>query len=310
MSKEGINTLRRVAISGAGGFVGRALVPALETQSIDVLSLVRRSPSGPDELQWDTQQGVHDLEALSAANIDAVIHLAGENVASGPWTKARKQRIYSSRVEGTRALVKSLQALDKPPHTFLCASGISIYPDDPEACYDESGPQGESFLAEVCRDWEAAAAEAAHWGARVVCLRIGPVLGAQGGMLERMLPMFRLGLGAVVGRGDNIVSWISHDDLTRVCLHCLQTTSLMGPVNAVAPHPVTQAELAQRLAHHLKRPAWLKMPALPMRWVLRDAVDEMLLASQRVRPQALLDSGFVFQQAQLDDALQHVLAQS
>ncbi len=292
-------------VTGASGLVGSALCPFLTTGGHTVTRLVRRPSAGEDELFWDPASD--RLDDLPRAPLDVVVHLAGANIAAGRWTPARKAEITASRVEATRNLSTALARLDRKPRVLVCASAIGFYGDRGSEALDEDAPAGRGFLAEVCQAWEKATAPAAAAGIRVVNLRIGVVLTPGGGALAQMLPLFRLGLGGRIGGGQQYVSWIALDDLLAVILHCGATETLRGPVNAVAPAAVTNAELVRVLARILGRPALLPAPAIGLRLFLGEMAEELLLSSTRVWPRRLLETGFQFQYGELKSALRHLL---
>ena len=294
-----------VAISGAAGLIGEALATLLTERGQRVLKLVRRPIAAENEAQWDVARGL--VEPTQFHGVDAVVHLAGENIAAGRWTRRRMAAIRHSRVDGTRALVSSLSHLKLPPKTLLCASAVGIYGDRGDEVLDEHSAPGHGFLPEVCQAWEEAALVAAKSGTRCVNLRFGVVLSPAGGMLARLLRPFRLGLGGPVGAGNQYLSWISLDDATMAIYHALLDERLAGPVNVVAPEPVTSAEFARTLGRVLRRPAVLRVPAVVMRLAFGRLADEALLASTRVIPQALSDHGYVFRQPHIDGALRHLL---
>jgi uncharacterized protein (TIGR01777 family) len=296
----------KVLVTGASGLVGSALVPFLAKEGHFVVRLVRsvRAP-GHSEVAWDPERGTIDLDALEG--IDAAVHLAGESIAARPWTAEGKRRIRDSRVGGTRLLCESFSRLDRPPKTLVCASAVGYYGDRGHEMLREDSPPGTGFLAQVCREWEAASDAAARKGIRVVRLRIGMVLSPKGGALARMLGIFRAGLGGRVGSGEQYMSWIALDDLVGVVDHAIRTASLEGPVNAVSPRPVTNREFAKTLARVLGRPAVLPVPAFAVRLVLGEMADELLLASSRVAPERLLLSGYAFRYPELEGALRHML---
>ncbi len=294
----------KVLISGASGLVGGALSRSLAAGGHRVCRLVRRRPVDSDSAFWDPAAGELDAGALDGA--DAVVHLAGENVAGGRWTTARKRRILDSRVAGTGLIARAVAVADPPP-VLLSASAIGFYGDRGEEPVDESSAAGDGFLAGVCRRWEEASAPAAEAGARVVSLRIGLVLSASGGALKKMLTPFRLGLGGVVGDGRQVMSWIHLDDLVGAVEHALVTPDLSGPVNAVAPSPVTNRELTRTLGRVLARPVLVPMPAPVVRLVFGEMGTELLLASTRVVPTCLAESGYAFRFPDLESALRHEL---
>jgi uncharacterized protein len=298
----------RVAITGSTGLVGSEVVAVLSASGHEVVRLVRRVPA-PGEtavLRWDPVK--REVDAAGLEGFDVVLHLAGENVGSGRWTAARKAAIRDSRVNGTRFLCDALAGLARPPKTLVCASAIGIYGDRGEDVLTEESPAAAGFLPEVCREWEAASGAAARKGIRVVVLRIGMVLSANGGALSRMLPLFRAGLGGVIGGGRQYVSWVALDDLPLILLHALRCGDLRGPVNAVAPRPVTNREFTEALGKVLSRPTPLPVPAFALRLAVgREMADTLLLASARVLPRRLEATGYHFRYPELGGALGHLL---
>lgn len=292
-----------VAITGASGLVGRALASDLELARTSVIRLSRRS--GPGVVAWDAEQGILNPQALDG--LETIVHLAGENIASGRWTAARKQRIRDSRVEGTRNLVRSLEKLASPPKVFVCASAIGFYGDRVDELLDENSPPGTGFLAETCREWEAAASEATARGTRVVCARFGVVLSKEGGALQKMLLPFKLGAGGRIGSGRQYWSWVALSDVVGAIRHAIVTATLAGPVNVVSPQPVTNAEFTKVLARVVHRPALFPMPAAAARLALGEMADELLLASARVLPRKLESSGYRFLFSDLETALRDAL---
>jgi uncharacterized protein (TIGR01777 family) len=297
----------RVAVTGASGLVGGALVRALATAGHRVDRVSRRPPApGATDVPWDPERGQLDASAL--AGVDAVVHLAGERIDARRWTPAVKARIRESRAEGTRLLAAALGSLAPRPRALVSASAVGYYGDrGDEALTEESAP-GAGFLADVCRAWEAATEPARAAGIRVVSLRIGLVLAAEGGALPRMLLPFRLGLGGVVGSGRQYWSWITLVDLVRVIEHVLARDDLAGPVNAVAPGAVTGREFTRVLGRVLGRPTLLPLPAVAVRILLGEMGQALLLASARVVPRRLEEAGFRFRHPDLEGALRAVLA--
>lgn len=294
----------RVLISGARGFIGRALGARLEEDGHAVVALTR-GEARPGTIHWDPTAGELDLGALEG--FDAVIHLAGESAAGGRWTAARKAAIRSSRVAGTALLAGALSRLKRPPAAMVCASGINAYGNTGDTAADEASPFGAGFLASVCQEWEAAAAAAADAGIRVVTLRIGTVLAPGGGALGRLLPLYRLGLGGPVGSGRQWMSWVTRDEVVAIAAFALGHQGLAGVVNAVSPSPVRNREFAATLGRVVRRPALLPAPAFALRLLLGEMADDLLLASLRVRPTALERAGYPFVDRELEPALRRIL---
>lgn len=295
----------RIAITGASGLVGRATTTALEAAGHDVVRLVRSDAGRAGTAHWDPDQGAVDRTALGP--IEAVVHLAGENVAAGRWSTARKRRIADSRGPATLALCRTLANAPQRPHTFVSASAVGIYGSPGDSWVDEQSSLGDDFLARVAKEWEAGTKPLAEVGTRVVQLRIGVVLDREGGALRRMLLPFRLGLGGPLGRGDQWLGWITRHDLVRVILTTLTDARYRGPVVASSPMPVTSREFAQALGKALHRPAVLRTPAFALRLLFGEMADALLLRSFRPRPGLLLENGFVFDHPRLDQALAAVL---
>jgi uncharacterized protein (TIGR01777 family) len=295
----------KIAITGASGLLGSHLEPFLTAGGHAVTRLVRRDPIRPDEARWDpTGQAAPDprLEGHHA-----VIHLAGEGIADKRWSPTQKQRIHDSRVLGTQHLVQTLAKLERPPRVLLCASAIGWYGDRGDERLTEASTPGDDFLAGVCRGWEDVAQRYTEEGARVVNLRFGAMLSPRGGALAKMLPAFRLGVAGRIGSGDQWMSWVGLDDAAHAVHHALHTESLQGPVNVVAPTPVTNRVFTKTLGRILRRPTVAPMPAAAARLVFGEVADALLLASQRVHPTALLESGFTFGHPDLEGCLRHLL---
>lgn len=295
-----------VAITGATGLLGSALASRLEQSGHKVRRLVRRHPdTARGDVTWDPARG--RLEPSALDGVDAVVNLSGESIDQR-WTSAAKKKIWTSRVETTALLARTMAQLGRPPRAFLSGSAVGIYGDRGDELLDESSTPGDDFLGRLARDWEHAAAPAREKGIRVAHLRSGVVLTARGGALHRMLPPFKAGMGGRIGHGKQWVSWIALDDWVSAVEHVLATDSLHGPVNLVAPEAVTNAGLAHALGHVLHRPAVVPAPTLALNLLFgKDMVKGMLLASQRVRPARLLESGFTFRYPKLEDALRHEL---
>lgn len=296
----------KIAIAGASGLIGSALAPALRAAGHDVRRLVRREVAAPDEINWDPAQGRVDPVPLEG--VDAVINLAGENVGAHRWTGERRERILRSRVDTTRTLVSAMAHQVKKPATFLCASAVGFYGDRGEERLTEAAAMGHGFLPEVCLAWETHAEGAARAGIRTAMLRFGVVLAREGGALQKMLPLFRLGLGGRLGAGTQWMSWVALVDVVGIIQHTLAAPRLSGPVNVASPNPVTNAEFTSTLARVLRRPAIIPAPRAALRVVVgRAMADEALLASTRVAPEKLRASGYVFRHAQLEPALREIL---
>jgi uncharacterized protein (TIGR01777 family) len=298
---------KAILVSGGSGLVGSSVIGALARDRIPTLRLVRKSPAGPQSILWnpDVPDAPTDISRLE--NAGAAIHLCGANIFSRRWTESYKREIVESRVGTTRALVNLLKRMDKPPKSLLCASAEGIYGDRGDEVVSESSPAGQGFLADMCRAWEAEAERAAEAGIRVVHLRFGVGLSGAGGALKQMLPIFRAGLGGPLGSGRQWMSWIAISDVVRAILHILRTESLKGPVNLVAPAPVTNAEFARALGQAVHRPAILSAPRFALRAALGEVADEALLVSTRAVPDRLVASGFRFDFPEVGGALKSLL---
>jgi len=296
----------RVLLSGSSGLVGSALIPVLTGSGHQVVRLVRSQPSSEaSEVRWDPEAG--QIDATGLKGVDAAVHLAGESIAAGRWTAAKKARILESRVKGTRLIAETLAGLKPVPKILVSASAVGYYGDRGEETLREESASGSMFLSEVCRQWEAATEPAAAAGVRVVLLRSGIMLSATDGALPRLLTPFRLGVGGTLGSGKQFMSWIAIDDVVGVIMHALTTEALRGPVNGVAPQPVTNREFTKTLGRVLGRPTLFPMPAFAARLAFGQMADELLLASQRVESARLLASGFQFRFPDLEGALRHLL---
>ena len=295
-----------ILVSGSSGLVGSALVAAL-TPGRHRLKRLIRSPvrDAESEVHWDPAGGV--LAPTALEGLDAVVNLAGENIASGRWTAEKKARIRDSRVNGTELLCRTLARLDRPPATLISASAVGYYGDRGDELLTEESPPGSGFLSDVCQEWEAATAPPAEKGIRVVLLRIGVVLTPRGGALAKMLPAFRMGLGGRIGNGRQYLSWITLDDLLGVIQYALNNEEISGPLNAVAPAPVTNHEFTKTLGRVLSRPTIFPLPAFASRLAMGEMADALLLASTRVQPARLQQAGYPFQHRSLDPALRHLL---
>ncbi len=297
----------KVLVSGASGLVGTRLTAALETAGHQVIRLVRdKSRAGAGASYWNPATGEVDTAVLGEC--DAVINLAGESIASGRWTAKKKEQIRDSRVAATTTLAKAMARAPARPRTLINASAVGYYGDRGDELLTEASPPGTGdFLSAVCRDWEAATEGAMMAGVRVVLARFGVILSGAGGALKKMLLPFRLGLGGKIGSGRQTMSWVAIDDVVGATLDCLVNASLQGPVNFVAPQPVTNAEFTKTLGRILARPTIFPMPAFAARAAFGQMADELLLASQRVQPAKLLEFGYPFKYPNLAGALEHVL---
>jgi uncharacterized protein len=295
----------RILLTGSSGLIGHALLTSLAADGHTVVRLMRsHAPAPGRQISWDPDKGIINADDLE--DFDAVVHLAGESIV-GRWTPKKKARILESRVKGTRLLSEALVHLRMRPMVLVSASAIGYYGDRGDREIDEESPAGSMFLSEVTKAWEAATAPAAHSGIRVINLRIGFVLSKAGGGLAAMLLPFKFGVGGRVGSGRQYLSWIAIDDVVGAISHAILSDALRGPVNLVAPNPVTNREFTKILGRVLRRPTIFPLPAFAARMVLGEMADELLLASTRVVPARLIATGYEFRFPQLEGALRHVL---
>ena len=292
---------KTILISGSSGFIGSALVAFLSTAGHNVLRLVRHQPQHANERSWDPANG--SLAASVFDGVDVVIHLGGESIVGQRWTPEYKKRILDSRVQTSQLLCTTIAQLSRKPEVVIMASATGFYGDTKDAVVNESSPAGAGFLAETCVAWETSAQRALNGATRLVHLRIGTVLNAAGGALKKMLPAFRCGVGGMLGSGAQSMSWIALEDLLGIFEHAIYTTSVQGPVNAVAPTPVTNREFTKALGEVLHRPAIIAAPAPILRLIFGEVADEALLASSRVAPRALIESGYSYVLPNLREAL-------
>jgi uncharacterized protein len=295
-----------ILVTGASGLVGRALCAFLTTGGHRVRKLVRRAATEPDEFRWDPKEGAVDAAAVEG--LDAVVHLAGENIAAGRWTDEQKDRIRSSRVDGTRSIVNAIKAAKVKPKAFISASAIGFYGDRGDERLNEESAPGGGFLAEVVEAWEEQSRGIED--IRTVQLRFGVILSPAGGALAKMLLPFQMGGGGRIGTGKQWMSWIALDDVVGAIHHSLLTEALSGPVNAVAPNPMTNAEYTGILGAVLNRPTIFPMPAFAARLAFGEMADELLLGSQRVQPGRLEETGYRFSYPELEGALRHQLGRT
>lgn len=301
--------IENVAVSGATGLVGTELNTLLQSEGKSVTAISRQEGgSYQDSIIWDPESGLTNPARLET--VDAVVHLAGESIASGRWNSKLKHKIKRSRIQGTRTLVESIAAIEKRPKVLVSASAIGYYGDRGEEELTEASSAGTGFLAEVCKEWEDEANAARELGLRVVNVRIGVVLSPKGGALQKMLLPFKLGMGGVVGSGSQYWSWIGLHDLTRIIAHCINDESIEGPVNAVSPEPLTNKQFTKGVGSALSRPTIVPMPAFMAKIALGEMAEALLLASTRVLPQKLQSSGFEFLHGDLQSCLKYELNQS
>jgi uncharacterized protein (TIGR01777 family) len=296
----------KLAVSGASGLVGSALLPELRGADHEVWRLVRGGNAGePNAITWDPDSGLINRARL--AGINGVIHLAGDNIAEGRWTAEKKKRIRDSRTLGTRLLAENAATLSPKPKVLITASATGYYGNREDEPLTETSSSGNDFLADVCQAWEQAAQPAKDAGIRVVHLRFGVILTPQGGALAKMLPPFKAGMGGPAGKGEQFVSWISLDDAVGVILHALEHEELSGAVNVVAPEPIRNKDFSHALGEALGRPSSVPIPAFALKLAFGEMAEATLLASQRVIPQKLLSSGYVFRHTDLASTLKEML---
>ena len=297
----------KILISGSSGLVGSSLLPFLNDNNHEVLRLVRFQPTAENEIQWLPDQNQIDLN--SAGQIDAVVHLAGESIADR-WNEEKKNKIRESRIKGTKLISDTISQLEQKPKVFISASAIGYYGNRGNEILTEDSVHGDDFLARVCRDWETACLPVSDNGIRSVQLRFGVILSSSGGALAKMLPVFRLGQGGKLGHGRQYMSWVSLEDVTNIIDHVLRTDTLHGPVNVVAPNPVTNSEFTNTLGRVLRRPTIVPgfLGQLATSVLFGQMSEALLLASQRVEPTRLNDSGYNFQYQTLESALRQILS--
>ncbi|HLL77167.1 MAG TPA: TIGR01777 family oxidoreductase [Pyrinomonadaceae bacterium] len=300
----------KIVVTGATGLVGSALVPSLLADGHSVVRLVRRQSNAGaggnvTDAVWQPDRGEIDAGAL--AGCDAAVHLAGENISEGRWTEEKKRRIIESREKGTRLISETLARLTPLPRVLVSASATGFYGDRGDEVLTEESTSGRNFVAEVCREWEAATEPARAAGIRTVMLRFGIVLSREGGALQKMMTPIKLGVGGKLGSGRQYYSWITIDDAVAAIRHALVDESVSGPVNAVSPQPVTNAEFTKALGRALGRPTLFAVPAFAARLAFGEMADELLLASARVEPARLKATGFEFKHPTLEGALRDLV---
>ncbi len=295
----------KILITGASGLIGTALQKSFNEKGYEMLLAGRGKPEKPNEIQWDVENGFAEPERLEG--LDVVIHLAGENVSGLRWTEEKKKAIRDSRVLGTRNVVETISELEDRPKLLISASGMDFYGDRGDEIMTESSKAGDTFLAEVCKAWEAEARRAEDAGVRTVLLRSGIVLSKDGGALATMLTPFKFGVGGVVGSGKQWMSWISLDDVVGVINFAIENENIRGAVNNASPDPVTNEEFTKTLGEVLYRPTILPLPEFAVNLILGEMGDALLLDSRRIAPKRLLDAGFEFKYPELKSAIEHAV---
>ena len=294
----------KVAVTGSSGLIGTSLVSFLLEKNVTVSKILRENPED-DDISWKPEDG--DWNSAFTGGVDGIVHLAGENIASGKWTRKKKEKIRNSRIEGTKRLCEHILKLPTPPSVLVCASAIGYYGNRGVEFLNEGSSRGSGFLPDVCLGWEEAAESVSKAGIRVVNVRFGIVLSKDGGALAKMMTPFKMGMGGKIGSGTQFMSWVAMDDVTGAIYHTLTTDLLKGPVNVTAPNPVTNKEFTNTLGEVLKRPAVVPMPAFAAKLAFGEMANDLLLASTKVAPKMLSDSGYEFQYPELENALRHIL---
>lgn len=297
----------RILITGATGLVGKALAASLREKGFDLLLASRSEPTTSEWIKWDPEAGFADNDLQRLEGLDAAVHLAGETVSGLRWTEDKKKAIRNSRVNGTRSMIETFAKFQKKPRAFITASAIGFYGDRGEEELTETSAAGDNFLSDVCREWEAESRRAEDLGIRTVLLRTGIVLSKNGGALAAMLLPFKMGVGGVVGSGEQWMSWISLDDMIGVIEFAIENENLRGAVNVTSPNPAKNAEFTRTLGEVLYRPTILPLPGFAVNLVFGEMGDALLLASSRVLPKRLLAAGYEFKYPDLKKAIEHVL---
>ena len=295
----------KILVSGSHGLVGKALISSLASDGHEVIRLVRNKPLGAAEIEWHPNEG--RIDAANLEGLDAVVHLAGESIASGRWTSEKKRAIRDSRVKGTTLLSDAIARVTRPPSVFISASAIGYYGDRGDELLTEKSAPGKDFLSNVCVEWENATRPAAEKGIRTVRTRFGIILDAHEGALAKMLTPFRMGVGGRVGNGKQWVSWVALEDVVNVLKFLISDQSVSGPVNVVAPNPVTNAEFATELGHVLSKPTLFPVPMFGVRLAFGEMGEALLLSSQRVEPRSLKEKGYTFRWPTLGPALRNIV---
>lgn len=292
----------KIAITGSSGLVGSNLVQYFTKQGHTVTRILRSNNHSTDAISWNPEE--NQIDSSSLEGTDIIIHLAGESIGEGRWTKEKKLRILNSRIQGTRLISQSIANLKKQPKALLCASAIGIYGDRaPLETIDEESSHGTGFLCNVVKEWESSTEDAQSAGIRVIHMRFGVILASKGGALAKMLVPFRLGLGGRIGRGNQMMSWIANDEIPAIIDHLIKNKSITGPVNIVSPNPVSNQEFTHELGKTLHRPAFFPLPKLMVQLLFGEMGEALLLEGSKVIPKKLQENGYSFVYPTLDKAL-------
>lgn len=298
---------KKIIIAGASGFIGSNLIEFLKESNYKILRLVRRKAVSADEVEWHPESGICNISPDTAC--DVVINLAGANIASQRWSEARKEELWTSRIDSTRLIIESLMHMQQKPRLIINASAIGYYGSDSVKSFDEDSESADNFLANLCVEWEKSAKEAKVLGIRTVLARFGLVLGSDGGALKKMLLPFKLGLGGKIGSGEQFMSWISIRDLLRAMLFIIEQGAIEGAVNFVSPNPVNNLSFTKTLAQTLNRPALLPIPGAAVKLAFGEMGEALLLSSQKVFPSKLSNAGFNFKDPDIKTALSTILSE-
>lgn len=297
----------KILITGASGLIGKALQKSFEEKGYEMLLATRSEPKDVRHIQWNADTGFADEDLERLEGLDAVIHLAGENIAGLRWTEEKKKAIRDSRVFGTRTMIEAFARLEKKPKVFISGSALGFYGDRGDDEMTEANSAGTTFLAEVCKEWESESRRAEDLGIRTVLLRTGIVLSKDGGALATMLTPFKLGVGGVVGSGKQWMSWVSLDDVVGIINYALENEEVRGAVNVVSPNPVTNEEFTKTLGSVLYRPTFLPLPEFAVNLVFGEMGDALLIDSTKVIPKRMKDAGYEFKFTDLKTALEHAV---
>jgi uncharacterized protein len=297
----------RILITGASGLIGRALQKSFKTKGYEMLLASRKEPKHDNEIQWNPDSGFADEDLPRLEGLLAVVHLAGENIAGLRWTDEKKKAIRDSRVHGTRTMIEAFARLERKPDVFISASATGFYGDRGDQEMTETSPAGDTFLSEVCKEWESESRRAEDMGIRTVLLRNGIVLSKDGGALATMMTPFKFGVGGVIGSGKQWMSWVSLDDVVDVVNFAIENEKVRGAINVTSPHPVSNEEFTKALGEVLYRPTFLPLPEFAVNLVFGEMGDALLVDSTRVLPKRLLDNGYKFKYPDLKSALEHAV---